>query len=164
MTESVLLRLCRAQANLAETVIQPWMREHDAGARARLIESMLPRLIDLGAVLRELHAAVWKDLVGGGVREVQSLGEDLQQMWADALAFLGGVRANGRECLAQGYAIDRFDELERVVEALEQVREEHGARWPWIDQETVARSKADIAAGRCYRAKDVLDALRNPNH
>jgi hypothetical protein len=156
MTESVLLRVCRAQASLAETLVEPWLREHDAAGRARLIEAMLPRLVALCEVFQELHAATWKDLFAGRVREVQGLGEDLQQMWADALAFLGGVRDNGRECLAQGYAIDRFDELERAVEALERAGEEHAARWPWIDKETVARSKADIAAGQCHLAREVL--------
>ncbi len=161
MTESVLLRVCRAQASIAETLVEPWMREHDAAERARLIESMLPRLIALCEVFQELHAAAWKDLFAGRVREVQGLGEDLQQMWADALGFLCGVRENGCECLAQGYAISRFDELERAVEALERMGEEHATRWPWIDKETVARSKADVAAGRCHGAKEVLDALRS---
>lgn len=118
-----------------------------------MIESMLPQLLALSEVFQELHAAVWKDLFAGGVRAVQSLGEDLRQTWADALAFLGGVRDNGRECVAQGHPIARSEELERAVEAVERIVEEHAARWPWIDKETVARSRADIAAGRCHSAK-----------
>jgi hypothetical protein len=162
MTEGVLLRVCRAQASLAEALVEPWLRDHDAAVRARLIESMLPRLIELSQVFQELHAAAWEDLFAGGVRDVQAAGEDLQQMWTDALAFFGGVRHRGRECLAQGYAIERFDELERALEALERAGEVHSTRWPWIDLETVARSRADIAAGRCHSAKEVLDALRSP--
>ena len=90
------------------------------------------------------------------------MGEDLQRLWADTLAFLGGVRDNGRECLAQGHAIERFDEFERAVEGIGRAAAEHAARWPWIDQETLARSRADVAAGRCHKAREVLDALRNP--
>jgi hypothetical protein len=161
MTEGVLLRVCRAQASLAETLVEPWLREHDDTDRAHKIEAMLPQLIELCAIFRELHAAAWKDLFAGGVSEVQSLGEDLQQTWAGALALLGGVRDSGRECLVQGFLIARFDELERAVADLEQIGEEHTARWPWIDKETVARSRADIAAGRCHSAKEVLNALRS---
>jgi hypothetical protein len=164
MTEGVLLRVCRAQANLAETLVEPWMREHDTAGRARLIEALLPRLLTLCAVFQELHAAIWRDLLAGRIREVQSLGEELQQTWAEALAFLEGVRDNGRECVTKGHAIPRFEELERAVEALQRIGEEHAARWPWIDKETVARSRADIAAGRCHSAKEVLDALRSPTH
>jgi hypothetical protein len=138
------------------------MREHDAAGRAQLIESMLPRLLELCAGFQELHEAVWQDLFAGGVREVQSLGEDLQQTWADALVFLGNVRDNGRECLAGGFLIARFEELEQAMTAVERISEEHAARWPWIDKETVARSRADVAAGRCHNAKEVLDALRSP--
>ena len=57
MTEGVLLRVCRAQASLAETLVEPWLREHDAAARAHLIGSMLPPLIALCDVFQELHAA-----------------------------------------------------------------------------------------------------------
>ena len=34
MTESVLLRVCRAQTGLVETLIEPWLRAQDALARA----------------------------------------------------------------------------------------------------------------------------------
>jgi hypothetical protein len=162
MTEGVLLRVCRAQASLAETLVEPWLREHDAAGRARLIESILPRLLALCEVFQELHAATWQDLFAGTVRDVQDLGEDLREMWSDALGLLGGVRDVGRDCLAQGHAIARFDELDRAVAALGRVSEEHAARWPWIDKETVARSRADVAAGRSRSAREVLDALRNP--
>ncbi|HYT90555.1 MAG TPA: hypothetical protein VEL76_17745 [Gemmataceae bacterium] len=162
MTENVLLRVCRAQASLAETLIEPWMRDHDAPGRAHMIEALLPRLLGLCSALAELHTATWQDLFAGGVREIQNVGEDLQRLWADALAFLGGVRDNGRECLTRGYPIDHFDELERAVEALGGAAAEHAARWPWTDQETLARARADVAAGRCHKAREVLDALRNP--
>jgi hypothetical protein len=161
MTEGVLLRVCRAQASLAETLVEPWLREHDPAGRARLIESLLPRLLALCEVFEELHAAAWEDLFAGSVRDVQDLGEDLRQTWADALGLLGRVRDLGRECLAQGHAIGRFDELDRAVGALVRISEEHAARWPWIDKETVARSRADVAAGRCHGAREVLDALRS---
>jgi hypothetical protein len=158
MTEGVLLRVCRAQASLAETLIEPWVRERDAAARAHFIASVLPRLIGLCEAFEELHAATWQDLFAGGVREVQNVGEDLRRLCADALAFLGAVRDGGRECLAQGHAIGRFDEFERAVEAVGRAAAEHEARWPWIDQETLARSRADAAAGRCHKAREVLDA------
>lgn len=161
MTEGVLLRVCRAQASLAETLVEPLLREHDAAGRARLIESLLPRLLALCEVFQELHAAAWKDLFAGAIRDVQDVGEDLRQTWADALGLLAGVRDVGRECVARGYAIDRFDELDRAVADLGRVSEEHTARWPWIDKETMARSRADIEAGRCHSAREVLDALRS---
>jgi len=130
--------------------------------RARLIEAALPRLIALCEALEELHSASWQHLFAGGVREVQNVGEDLQRLWAEALAFLGGVRDHGRECLAGGCAIDRFDEFERAVQAIGRVAAEHAARWPWVDAETLARARADVAAGRCHKAREVLEALRNP--
>ncbi len=162
MMEGVLLRVCRAQASLAETLIEPWLREQDAPRRAHLIEAVLPRLMALCEAFEELHSATWRQLFAGGVREVQNVGEDLQRLWADALAFLGGVRDKGRECLAGGCAIDRFDEFERAVEAVGLAVAEHAARWPWIDEETLARSREDVAAGRCHKATEVLNALRNP--
>jgi hypothetical protein len=162
MTEGVLLRVCRAQASLAETLIEPWLRDHDVPRRARLIEAALPRLITFCGALEELHSTSWQHLFAGGIREVQNVGEDLQRLWADALALLGGVRDNGRECLAGGCAIDRFDDFERAVEAVGRAAAEHADRWPWIDEETLARARADVAAGRLHKGREVLDALRNP--
>ena len=162
MTEGVLLRVCRAQASLTETLIKPWMREHDAAVRAPLIEEALPQLIGLCETFEELHAGVWQDLFAGGIQDIQNVGEDLQRLWADALALLSGLRDNGRDCLANGYAIERFDEFDRAVEVIGRAAAEHAARWPWIDKETLALSRADVAAGRCHQAREVLHAIRNP--
>lgn len=160
MTDGVLLRVCRAQASLAETLVEPWLREHDSASRAQLIESLLPRMIGLCAVFQELHTTVWRDLFAGGVHEIQDVGSDLQQTWTDALAFLAGMRDKGRECLAQGYLIDRFDDLERAMEAVERTAQEHNDRCPWIDKQTVTKSTADIESGLCRGSREVLDALR----
>ena len=108
------------------------------------------------------RAQAHQHLFAGGIREVQNVGEDLQRLWSDALALLGGVRDNGRECLAGGCAIDRFDDFERAVEAIGRAAAEHADRWPWIDAGTLARARADVAAGRFQKGKEVLDALRNP--
>src|SRR5205807_1510480 len=102
-------------------------REHDAPGRARFIEAVLPPLLGLCAEFVELHTATWQDLFAGGVREIQNVGEDLQRLWGDTLTFLRSVRDKGRECLTLGYAIERFDEFERSVEAVEQAAAEHTA-------------------------------------
>lgn len=162
MTECVLLRVCRAQASLAETLLVPWLRDQDTAVRARMIEAVLPRLTALCAALGELPAAAWQDLFAGGIRAIEDVGDDLRRLWADTLAFLNDVRDRGRACLAAGHAIEGFEELERCVEAIGRAAVEHEERWPWIDRETLERSRADIAAGRWRTAREVLDALRNP--
>jgi hypothetical protein len=162
MTEAVLLRVCRAQASLAETLIEPWLREGATADTARQLASVMPALIGLCGALEELPTATWQDLFAGRIQEIQDVGEDLRRLLDDAQACLVKVQAKGEQCLAQGYAIERFDEFERAVEAIRAVAAEHVARWPWIDKETLARSRADVAAGRCQDAREVLDALRTP--
>jgi hypothetical protein len=103
---------------------------------------------------------LWRAAQAGEPLEMQREGEALVQGLDTAIPVVRRVQPLVEEAIRQGYTLDNAAEYEQVVRELAPLRDEFRSKWPFIDPQQVALSRAEFARGEYADAEDILRELQ----
>ena len=118
--------------------------------------------------LKEALKLLIKEVIADKVDDYNMVGRMYQSGFDLALSACAAIRKRAWDVKAQGVPEeirsqfeDAFKAFEQAATDIEGLKSEFAERWPWIDQEKLARSIADERLGvRRRSAKEVFDELR----
>jgi hypothetical protein len=160
MSESLLLRLHRGQAESLRQTVEAWQAEHNSAMAARDAEELVRFCLDLPAKGEALWNAEHERAVltqGLDVSALQAMRRGLEQTFADYVRMAEAVRVQAVETASRtGHEVDGLGKLEGAIGALKRLQELVVEQWPVCSPEEMVEVRAQIARGEFIDVEDAF--------
>jgi hypothetical protein len=155
--------LVRSQAKWIRESAEAWWREDVRNRMVRIVEMLIPPLVNMTTFVEELVRESWEDLRRSpATHAAQEKGEEL----AESFSILSGAFDAVEKCLslseAAGYRVEGAEAWRAAHAKLLGMEQRFRDGWPMLDVKAAEAASARIAAGKFVSLEDLGVALDTP--
>jgi hypothetical protein len=163
MTEYPLINVCAAQAKVLSALL-PLVSEPESNeVILPLLDSLVPGVIDICRTGTEALEALRTALFFKRIKKPQAIGDAARQYLPIVLTWLEMFRRRYRAAERAGSGVQQFDELNAAVRDFRKAAVEFLLKWPWVNHEFLAVSKAAYERGEFQDAREALNEILHRN-
>src|SRR5206468_458181 len=110
--------------------------------------------------LRQGVEAQWIRAEADLIDNYQATGEATVRTFEETLQTLAELQALARAGGEQGDLPKATEDLGAILEAIQRMKEQFVAEWPWVSDQMIADARAEYARGECRSVEEILDELQ----
>jgi hypothetical protein len=158
MSEGMLFRVHRSQADIVAETVEAWKGEHDRAMRARDVEDAVLLCLDYPAQMGRLWKTTWKH-IEDGTMGVNAAWYALQATFTRTLDVMDGVRELVRAAAAAGHTVEGAAELEQARDRVAALKDDIFRHWEPFTEETAREALEASARGECLELDEAFAAI-----
>jgi tetratricopeptide (TPR) repeat protein len=163
MTEYPLINVCAAQAKVLSALLPLASEPESNEAILPLLDSLVPGVIDICRTGTEALEALRTALFLKKIKKTQAIGQAARQYLPVVLTWLERYRRRCRAAEKAGSGVRQFDELNAAIKDFRKASEEFLLKWPWVNLENLAASRAAYERGEFQDAREALNEILSRN-